>query len=129
MFLFVMADKKHILVVEDDVDLNNSILTALTASGYIAHGAVDTRDAGFKLKNQTYACILVDIKLGIESGESLILQIRERRDYMNLDSPIVVISGNLDRPLVEKIGRKIQGALVKPFSMPGLLDTVSKHAN
>lgn len=116
-----------ILIVEDDVELCNGIMRALHREGYNPSGAVELRDAMFKLKNQKYACVLLDMKLGIDFGEELITFMRTRADLDNGDTPIVVISGNLDRELVEKIAHRIQGALVKPFDMKTLLDSVKKR--
>lgn len=123
-----MNEEKSVLVVEDDVALCNSILSTLQRNGFKPFGATELRDATLKLKNQTFACILLDIRLGADSGEELIEFIRERKDALNIDTPILVISGHLDRPLVSKIAKKIQGALVKPFDMNTLLECVRKHA-
>jgi FixJ family two-component response regulator len=68
------------------------------------------------------------MRLGADSGEELIEFIRERKDALNVDTPILVISGHLDKPLIGKIAKKIQGALVKPFDMNALLESVKKHA-
>ena len=123
-----MKKEKSILVIEDDIDLCNSIMSALQRSGYRPFGASELREATLKLKNQTFACILVDMRLGADSGEELIEFIRERKDAQNIDTPILVISGHLDKSLVAKIAKKIQGALVKPFDMNALLESVEKHA-
>jgi DNA-binding NtrC family response regulator len=115
-----------ILIVEDDVELCNGIMRALHREGYNPSGAIELRDAMFRLKNQKYACVLLDMKLGVDFGEELITFMRGRIDLGNEDTPIVVISGNLDKPLVEKIAHQIQGALVKPFDMKSLLEVVKR---
>lgn len=117
----------HILVVDDDVDLCNGIMRALHREGFQPGGSVEVRDAMFKLKNQKYACVLLDMKLGVDLGEELIAFMRDRPDHENSATPIIVISGNLDRPLVSKIANRIQGALVKPFDMTSLIEAVKKQ--
>jgi DNA-binding NtrC family response regulator len=119
-------ESPHILIVEDDVELCNGIMRALHREGYSPAGTIELRDAMFKLKNQKYACVLLDMKLGADFGGELVTFMRERADAGNTDTPILVISGHLDRALVEKIGHRIQGALVKPFDMKTLLEAVKK---
>jgi DNA-binding NtrC family response regulator len=122
-----MKEEKYILVVEDEVDLCHAIAVALKKAGYKSMGCATARDAMMKMKNQTYHCILTDIRLGSDSGEDLVEQIRDRKDLLNLDTPILVMSGYLDKGLVSRIARHIQGALVKPFEIKVLLDLVAKH--
>lgn len=117
---------KHILVIEDDAELANSVVVALEKAGFSALAANEMREAIFKIKNAKYACILLDMRLGQDSGEELVDFIRERRDAQNLDTPILVISGHLDRELVARLAGKIQGALVKPFDVDALLTAVKK---
>lgn len=121
-----MYRDKNILVVDDDVDLCNSIVAALHREGFRPTGVVSGREANFKLKNQKYSCILLDMHLGHEDGDELIDVIRNRKDSQNNDTPILVISGFLDKPLLEKIAKDIQGALVKPFELSVLIEQVKK---
>ena len=118
---------RRILVVEDDISLCNSILNTLHRQGHNPKGVTDLREAAFRMKNQKYDCLIIDMRLSnAESGEELIRMARETKDSLNLHTPILVISGYLDKSLVHKIARSIQGALVKPFEMKALLDLVSK---
>jgi DNA-binding response OmpR family regulator len=98
----------------------------LNRSGYRSAGANNSRDAGLKLKNQKFDCILLDMRLGEERGEELILAIRQRPDYLNLNTPILVVSGNLDFDVMKTIKPHIQGALVKPFIPSDLLAPLKK---
>jgi DNA-binding NtrC family response regulator len=119
---------KTILVVEDDVELCNAILATLHRADYVPVGVVDLREAMFKIKNQRFSCVILDMRLGGSSGEDLVEFIRNRKDVPNNETPIVVISGFLDKALLENIARHIQGALVKPFEMTALLQMIEKHA-
>ncbi|HNM31537.1 MAG TPA: response regulator, partial [Chitinophagales bacterium] len=71
----IKKNEKHILVVEDDAELCNSIMKALFDQGYTPAGATDIKDAAFKLKNQKYNCILLDLKLHNDSGVDLLVYI------------------------------------------------------
>jgi two-component system, OmpR family, response regulator len=115
---------KHVLVIEDDVDLCNTMVESLKREGILAVAAYDPRMAAFKLKNQTYHCILADLHLGEERGQVVIEAIRTRKDYQNMNTPIYVISGHLDKNVVMELRAKIQGALVKPFELSQMLDLV-----
>lgn len=122
-----MSKDKHILVVEDDVDLCNAVLDTLRAQGHKPLGVTDLRDATLRMKNQKYDCLIFDMRLGdAESGEELIKLARDRKESLNIQTPIIVISGYLDKPLLQSIATSIQGALVKPFEMDALVALVSK---
>jgi DNA-binding response OmpR family regulator len=121
-------DGKQILVVEDDVDVCNAILTSLSRAGYRPTGVTTAREANLKLRNQAYSCILLDMRLGEENGESVIELIRRRKDSPNKNTPVLVVSGHLDKDLIAKIAGQIQGAIVKPFDQKDLLAQVEKLA-
>ena len=118
-----------ILIVEDDVELCNGIMRALHREGYNPSGAVELRDAMFRLKNQKYACVLLDMKLGVDFGEELIAFMRGRIDLENEHTPIVVISGNLDKPLVEKIAHQIRRVPERPRSEARHLEQLQPQAH
>jgi DNA-binding response OmpR family regulator len=121
-----MAEPKSILVVEDDIDVCNAIVTTLAQNGYRPTGCSSAREANFKLKNQKFACILLDMRLGNETGEHVIEFVRHRKESQNLGTPVLVVSGSLDKDLILKIAGQIQGAIVKPFDQKDLLSLVSK---
>jgi DNA-binding response OmpR family regulator len=120
---------KYILVVEDEADLCSTVTKAISHDGFSAIGVNTIRDASFKLKNQTYSCILIDMRIGEERGEDLIELIRTRKDYNNVATPIIVISGFLDKDVIMEIRGKIQGAIVKPFDAKSLLEMLNKLAS
>jgi CheY-like chemotaxis protein len=122
-----MSKSKNILVVDDDVDLCNSIVSALHRDGYRPTGVTTAREAIFKLTNQQYDCLVLDMRLENETGEEVIEAIRKQKDSQNARTPIVVISGFLDKKLLVKVAKNIQGALVKPFELSKLLELVKKN--
>lgn len=121
-----MADQpKQILVVEDDGELRESLVDSLQISGYRALGAGNAREAKAKLKVQKFDCILFDVVLGEERCEPLIWAVREDSS-LNRETPILVISGNLDANVVATIRGHIQGALVKPFDQSTMVEAVKR---
>ncbi|MGZ3649566.1 MAG: response regulator [Bdellovibrionota bacterium] len=122
----MLTQNKFVLVVEDDVDLCNSVEGALQNVGFRAVGAHCLRDGVLKVQSQSFICILLDMQLGALRGEDIIEHARNRVESLNRDTPIVVISGHLDRPLVKSLSGKVQGALVKPFDTNNLIEIVRK---
>lgn len=124
--MIMKNDNKHILVVEDDDDFRNVVLTVLSDANYAPMGARNLREASLKLRNQKYSCVLIDIRLGEDSGIDIIDSMRKQQNTLNSNTPIIVISGFLDRDLVTKIASQVQGALVKPFESQALLACLEK---
>ncbi len=119
-----MKREKQLLIVEDDEELRNTIVNSLNRTGLRAFGVSSLRDARARLRLQTYDLVLIDIHLGDDRSDELIRELRERQDSLNKDTPILVISGFLDRDLIGSLRPYVQGALVKPFSLNSVLDQV-----
>jgi CheY-like chemotaxis protein len=119
---------KLVLIVEDNADQSNAMLTALKDAGFSPTGASGVRDAVFKLKNQRVSCIILDLLLGEERGIEVIDFIRTRKDCPNSDTPILVVSANLSKGALQSIAGKIQGAMVKPLAMAAFVANVQKLA-
>lgn len=115
---------KAILVVEDDPDLQQTLESALKSAGYQAFCASNLREAVVKLTSMKFACILLDLRLGAEAGEKVIDLARNPKALENNDTPILVISGNIDKDALLRLAPQIKGALVKPFDMAELLAQV-----
>ncbi|MGZ3651044.1 MAG: response regulator, partial [Bdellovibrionota bacterium] len=110
-----MKENKFVLVVEDDEDLCKAVQSSLNSAGYKAVSAHTLRDAILKIRNQAFFSIVLDIHLGDENGEEVIENARSRSESLNKETPIVVMSGFLDRDLVQNLAGRVQGAIVKPF--------------
>src|SRR5919112_1555161 len=57
-----------VLVVEDDVDLRQTIVDSLEANGFAAAQAVDAADARERLKAFAYDGLVVDLRLPDDDG-------------------------------------------------------------
>jgi DNA-binding response OmpR family regulator len=120
--------EKPILIVEDDLALSGSIVTMLTTAHYAPVAVVGTREATFKIKNQKFSMIILDLRLGQESGEDVLEFIRQRPDHGNQATPVLIVSGVLDRETLQRLAGNVQGALVKPFDMNDLQKQVHRLA-
>ena len=116
-----MKEKKWILIVEDEEELANIIGEELFDEGYDIIYTPTAKDAKFKLDNQKFNCLLLDMNLAQGSGEDIIRHLTRDKGVLNSETPIIVISGSLDNSRMLDIREKIQGAMVKPFTMESLI--------
>lgn len=106
-----------ILLIEDERELSNNIVTYLASDHYICEQAFTYRDAIDKIDLYTYDCILLDLNLPGGDGLKILEEIKER----NIDSGVIIISAR--GPLDDKIKGLQIGAddyLAKPFPLPEL---------
>lgn len=106
-----------ILLIEDERELSNNIVTYLATDYYLCEQAFTYREAIDKIDMYTYDCILLDLNLPGGDGLKILEEIKER----NIDSGVIIISarGSLD----DKIKGLQIGAddyLAKPFPLPEL---------
>lgn len=95
-----MAEKKPILLVDDEPDVTTYLQTALEDNGYTAHTASNAVDALEMIRREKPALICLDILMPEESGISLYKKIRS--DPALQDIPVLIHSGlNPSRDLDE----------------------------
>ena len=115
-------DRRKILIVEDDTDINHLIRKILKKDGYEACQAFSGTEGKLMLKMESPDMMILDLMLPGMAGEDLI---REVRDEMELDIPILVISAKAS--LDSKIQTLKSGAddyLTKPFEAEEVLARV-----
>ena len=115
---------KHILIVEDDHDVAQSVAEVLEASGYGTGIAANGREALDYLEQNTRTdLILLDMMMPVMDG----WQFREeQRKVPALDSiPVVIVTadGNA-RGKAEAI--QAAGLVAKPVTIDGLLNEVER---
>lgn len=119
-----MREKRWVLIIEDEEELANLIGEELNEEGFEYLYTASAKDAKFKLDNQEFVCILLDMNLAQGSGEDILRHIMRDKTVPNFKTPVLVISGNLVNSRVLDIKERIQGALVKPFSMEDLIEKI-----
>lgn len=106
-----------ILIIEDERELSQNIVTYLSSDNYICEQAYSFDNAIDKITLYSYDCILLDLNLPGGDGLKILEEIKQR----NIQSGIIIISAR--DSLDDKItGLKI-GAddyLAKPFSLSEL---------
>ena len=110
------TNKNTILLVEDEWDLRGLIGRALAREGFSHQDCSTVSEAIKKLGHQRFDLVILDILLRDGTGEDVINYLRNKDHHnMNRETPIFVISGHMDAPLLKKIRKNIDGALVKPL--------------
>lgn len=117
-------EKRKILIVEDDADINNLLSKVLKRADYEIIQAYSGTEAHLRLNTEKPDLIMLDLMLPGMSGEELIGFIRQEE---NLDMPIIIISAKAS--LESKVETMTMGAddyITKPFEPEEIL--VRVHA-
>ncbi|MBB6636884.1 response regulator transcription factor [Cohnella thailandensis] len=108
-----MEKPVHVLVVEDDDDINRLLCGVLTRSGYIPQPAYSGTEALLYLDRQVWSLVLLDLMLPGLRGEELLAAIGAKGD-----TPVIVITAENERET--KIAALKTGAddyVTKPFDL------------
>lgn len=101
----------HILIVEDDEDINRLLRTILEGAGYTCRSAFSGSEAMLWAEKYDYDLVMLDLMLPGMSGEEFIARIRAGRTM-----PILVLSAKVtveDR--VRALGLGADDYITKPF--------------
>lgn len=108
----------HILVVEDDVNLNRLVCSYLNNSGFEAKGCLDAEDAYEEMYNNLYELIISDIMMPGVDGFEFAQSIRR----VNKNIPILFMSAKDDLSSKRKgFQLGIDDYMVKPIELDELL--------
>jgi DNA-binding response OmpR family regulator len=126
-----MSTRKHILVVEDDIDIAQMLLLLFDMEGYsasMAHSGADALDLLLPCVDQPAApalcpdLILLDLQLPDMNGEEVI----HRLSHTSLGAPPVIVVTARRQQAAEEAALEIDaaGMLLKPFEIQSLLDQI-----
>ena len=104
----------HILVVDDDPELNRAVCTYLNDSGFVAKGCLRANDAYQEMYNKRYDLIVSDIMMPEVDGFEFARTVRQ----VNGQIPILFMSARDDLPS-KQLG--IDDYMVKPIELDELL--------
>ena len=110
----------HLLVVEDDLDINNLLYKIVSDAGYDCRQAFSGSEAALLAEQYSYDLILLDLMLPGLTGEEFIARLRQGKTM-----PIIVLSakaGLEDRVNVLKLGA--DDFIPKPFDNAEVLARV-----
>ena len=111
----------RILIVEDDLSLGKVLQTYLKSEGHEADWLTQADKATGQLQSQSYDAVLLDIRLGSQSG----LELLQSWQSAGPLPPVLVMTGeNTPENAIDAMGQGAFDYLVKPFdlaTMAGLL--------
>lgn len=103
----------HILIVEDDTNINNLLREALSKEGYSCDQAFSGTEARLLIQMNSYALVLLDLMLPGIPGEDVLEEIRRKGNM-----PVIVLTAK--DGLDEKVSLLTGGAddyITKPFEI------------
>lgn len=108
-----MREKKRILIVEDDTDINRLIAAILGRQGYETVSAFSGTEALLRLEQEEFRMVILDLMLPGMDGELLLAHMRGK---MQKGIPVLVLSARAS--LADKVQLLMSGAddyMTKPF--------------
>ncbi|BBH24683.1 DNA-binding response regulator [Paenibacillus baekrokdamisoli] len=116
----------HILVVEDDNDLNHLLCSILRKSGYVPQSAYSGTEALLYLEKQEWNMVLLDLMLPGKTGEELLHILSQRKESIQM--PVIIISAKGEQQT--KIAALRGGAddfITKPFDIEEVSARIDSH--
>ncbi len=118
-----MENKKKILIIEDDKDINRTLSLRLEMEGFNVINAYEGHEGFYKAKTQAPNLIILDLKLPGLPGEEICRELR--KDEKQASLPIIMLTAKDAE--VDKVIGKVIGAnqyMNKPFDMEELLKEI-----
>ena len=118
-----MAEKRRILVVDDEDALRTVLSAELNSEGYDVGTAADGAEALSELQKEKFDLVLLDIKMPNMNGFEVLKVIKEK----HLGTKVIMLTGFAD--LKNAIESKKLGAedfVSKPYDLVDLLTTIDR---
>jgi two-component system, OmpR family, response regulator CpxR len=115
-----------VLVVEDDIDIRESLMGFLEDNGYETVGAVHGQDALQKLggTGERPCMILLDLMMPVMDGRTFLEQQLQQPALSQI--PVLIVSASRDAEQTAK-DMHTAGHLAKPLNLKQLLAIVRSH--
>jgi DNA-binding response OmpR family regulator len=108
----------HLLLVEDELEIQNFLWRSLTEAGYQVEVAGDGKTAERLAIESEHDALIVDLGLPDQDGITLILRLRQ----LGVSAPVLILSAR--RSVDDRVRGLEQGGddyLIKPFALAELL--------
>ncbi len=122
-----LQENQHILVIDDDVEVTESIRHALIAAGYSVSVALDGNQGLAYTEAKSPDLLILDIMMPRRSGFLVLERLRQND---SIPIPVIMITGNegaRHREYAEMLG--VDDYINKPFTMDRLLNSISDLLN
>jgi len=118
-----MEDKTHILVVDDNKQIQGLLGELLRASGHVSHAAGTLSEARALLESQDFACALIDLGLPDGNGLDILPLIQESHPLL---VPIILTGDGRAETIIETMRAGAFDFLIKPFVTASLQAAVNR---
>lgn len=113
----------RVLVVDDEENLNWSIVTSLRRERYAADGALTAEDAQRRMVDVTYDCVVSDVQMPGMDGFQLLNWLREHRPQSRI---IMMTAFGSPSARQEAFRNGVVAFLEKPFDLTALKNELRK---
>lgn len=119
-----------VLLLEDELELQNIIREGLEAQGFKVLTADSLADVQFKLKNQAFDAIVMDMRVKGGDSSTVLEALVHRRTAkpratepmtMNARAPLIMMSAYFEPSMITRLANATPHLLVKPFSVKDLV--------
>jgi CheY-like chemotaxis protein len=118
-----MNERQQILIVEDDDQIRETLLTHLADDAYIVTGASNGNEAIPLLYGREYQCVVLDLNMPYIDGFGVLKFIRSTFPATR----VIVITANRDLRTMERCKEfGVEEVLWKPFDVEQLIRTVDQ---
>ncbi len=120
-----MADKKKILVIDDDVDITDSIKAVLSASGFDAYTASNGKDGIAAVDTVKPDLVLCDMMMEqVDAGSRVAHEIRKKDKKLPIYLLSSIGAATAQNIELDKLG--FNGMFQKPVSPDQMVKTIKK---
>lgn len=109
--------KKHILIVEDDTDIQQLVSYNLIRTGFNVTCADSGEEALDILNNESFDCILLDLMLPGLSGIEVCKHLRKQQEDDELPAPVIMLTAKgEEEDVIAGLESGADDYITKPFS-------------
>ena len=120
-----MADKKRILIVDDERDIVKALTIRLNRAGYEVVTAFDGAQGIFMAHKEKPDLVILDIRMPAGNGFSVAEKLKESEDTVAV--PVIFLTGSPETNSEEKaIALGARFYVKKPYDPEELLDAIER---
>lgn len=116
----------RLLVVDDDTEILESLVSILQMIGYTVDATADSNEAISKLHNNNYDLIISDIIMPPPDGFDILSAFNKITGYEN--TPFIFLTANNQEKVIRKaMNLGVDDFIFKPFTPEKVIDSVVSH--
>jgi len=119
-----MMSISHILIVDDEFELAETMGDVLTTMGYQVDIAVNGKLALACLHQSRPDAILLDVMMPVMSGPEMLAILRADESHRSI--PVILMSASIPEAMLDELRPLITDFLQKPFTLEQLKQALAK---